>query len=72
MQIDRNVHTPQTLLGKSGAAYCALECVNCTGICLSVYYMLTPDERLALAEMSGGSSAWAASDAPEHKKMQRH
>lgn len=48
MQIERSAMTPSSILGETGKAYCALECDNCSGICLAVYFMLTPDERTAV------------------------
>ena len=55
MQIERTVHQSSSPLGATGKAYCALECKNCSGICLSVYFMLTPDERDAVYQLATGS-----------------
>ncbi|WP_299295893.1 hypothetical protein [uncultured Tateyamaria sp.] len=45
MQIDR---ATLAMNDTNGQAFCPLECDGCTGICLSLYMMLTRDERDAL------------------------
>ena len=41
MQIERNAVSPT----RPNRAFCALECTNCTGMCLPLYMMLTRDEQ---------------------------
>lgn len=41
MQIDRTAVTPTI----PNHAFCALECTDCTGMCLALYMMLTRDEQ---------------------------
>lgn len=67
MQIERAAHDAAGVLGRTADAFCALECVNCRGICLAVYYMLSQEERNALAEMNGTTSPFM----PEPQKTKR-
>ena len=42
MQINRSTLSPNP---RQSHAFCALECDGCTGMCLSLYMMLTRDEQ---------------------------
>jgi len=49
MQIDR---TTLATSDTAGRPFCPLECDGCTGMCLSLYMMLTRDEREAVLRIS--------------------
>ena len=53
--------------------YCPLECENCTGICLSVLYLLSPDERTALHELMNRKtrlqSRWSSHTKQENRYL---
>lgn len=48
MQIDRSTLPPAAGATPTRRPSCPLECTDCTGLCLSVYMMLTPQEKHAV------------------------
>lgn len=54
MQIERQILGGKAAPGRSKTPYCPLECDNCTGICLAVYFMLTPQEKTAVCHLADG------------------
>lgn len=52
MQIDRTTVSKPKTQYTARTPSCPLECKDCTGLCLSVYMMLTPQEQDAVYHLS--------------------